>query len=495
MDQRLTMDNGAGRFGLATKITLPFLALFALLLCVLGLVLARQILGEVEVRVENEQRFVLEVATFPGFALGEDSLRQISDRAGRAAQAGIPGGKAEFVVLQDGVPPLSTFSRDDRAAWATVEALVAAAKAGRWSQADETIRQDVGSLNRQQWLILYTARTPRGPGSALRRFFLLYPYAEIEHAQNRALLRIVGLGALGLVLAAGLGLLIAHWISGPVRRLAAAAKRISSGGLNEPLEPHLPRQGSRARGHDEIGDLTQAFQTMVETLRASQSELLKAERLAATGKLAASVAHEIRNPLTSLRMTVQMLQQRATSADAQTLEAYAVVLGEIDRLTLTVEELLTFARPRPPRRAPTDVNKLAADTLKFLERQLQHAHVHGRLELDAALPADLPLDANKIRQLLVNLVLNAQQAMVRDGTVTLRTRWQPEKRQVAVSVSDTGPGVAEEIRGKLFDLFVSTKESGGLGLAIAKQIAEEHGGTIGCDSSPQGATFTVVLPV
>ena len=490
-------------FSLAVKITLPFVALFAAVLLALGLVLAREILAEVQARVENEQRFVLEVATFPGFALGEESLRQIRDRAGRSEQAPHPslspggrgwgegGGRCEFVVLEDGGRTLSTIAREDRLSWSMVEALTAAVKAGQLKAADENIQRAMVRLARQDWLVLYTARAARGPGGALRRFYLLYPFAEIQNAQSRALRRIAGLGGLGLALSAGLGLLVAHWISGPVRRLAAAARRISTGGLNETLElPGLPRQGRRG---DELAELTRAFQAMVETLRNSQAELLKAERLAATGKLAATVAHEIRNPLTSLRMTVEMLQQRAGNSDPQTQQAYAVLLGEINRMALAVEELLTFARPRPPQRVPTDLNKLAAGTLKFLERQLQHAHIQSNLEADAALPQDLPLDPEKVRQLLVNLVLNAQQAMVRDGAVTVRTRWDAGKKQALLAVSDTGPGIAEEVRDKLFELFVSTKGGGGLGLAIARQIAEEHGGSISFETSPRGTTFTVVL--
>jgi signal transduction histidine kinase len=139
------------------------------------------------------------------------------------------------------------------------------------------------------------------------------------------------------------------------------------------------------------------------------------------------------------------------------------------------------------------LNKLAAETLEFLERQLQHAHIGSSLDADAALPTDLLVDPEKVRQLLVNLILNAQQAMVRDGTVTVRTRWDAPGERALLSVSDTGPGIAEEVRDKLFELFVSTKGGGGLGLAIAKQIAEEHGGSISFETSPRGTTFTAEL--
>ncbi|HYG76429.1 MAG TPA: ATP-binding protein [Planctomycetota bacterium] len=470
---------------LATKITLPFVALFAALLFVLGWVLAREILDEVEARVESEQRFVLEVATFPGFAFGEDTLRQIRDRAARTSERE-SAAHADFVVIQGGAPTISTFAAADTHGAATVNALHAALRVPPLKDSDESIAREIVTLADEKWLVLHTSRASRGPAAAPRRFFLLYPYSEIKNAQKRALLRIVSLGGVGLALAAGLGLLIAHWISNPIRRLASAAQRISSGGLNEPLEIPPVR--------DEIGDLAQAFKSMVESLRHSQNELLKSERLAVTGKLAASVAHEIRNPLTSLRMTVQMLQQRSTNADAATQEAYAIVLSEIDRLALAVEELLTVARPRPAQRLPTDLHRLISDTLRFLERQLAHSRVKALTELDPALPAELPLDANKVRQLLVNLILNAQQAIVRDGSITVKTRWDAAAKTATLSVSDTGPGVPEEVREKLFDLFVTTKAGGGgLGLAIAKQIAEEHHGSIRYETSPKGTTFYVTL--
>ena len=492
--------------GLATKITLPFVALFALLLLALGIVLAREILAEAEARVENEQSFVLDVATFPGFALGEDALRQIRDRAAPAAEPGVPAVHGEFIVLQEDGTAISTFSHADGNARSNIDALEQALRTHpSLALRDESIRRELIELNGLRWLVLHTSRATRGPAPLRRHYFLLYPYFEIERAKNHALLRIIALGGLGLLLASILGLAMGRWISGPVRRLAAAAKRLSAGGLDEPLEPGLQNM----HGTDEISELTRSFQSMVENLRRTQSELLKAERLATTGKLAAGVAHEIRNPLTSLRMTVEMLQRRSLSTSRSSgpdapldnesykdeQEAYKILLNEIDRLALAVEELLTFARPRPPQREPTDLNELATQTLKFLERQLAHAKVRGVLELDPALPRDIPLDPNKMRQVLVNLILNAQQAIVRDGEISVQTQWNALENHALLSVRDTGPGVAEEIRNKLFDLFVSTKAGGGgLGLAVARQIAEEHGGRISYETTPHGATFTVLIP-
>ena len=490
------------------KITLPFVALFALLLLVLGLVLAHSILDEVEGQVEAEQKIVLKFTVFSAPGVDQSLLQSIRDKT-QAAR------KAEFVILEDKKPVVSTFSPRDKNSWKTVEDLQKALEAhpdifkpgpqnlsqppkaeafqelsapvDGSARTDDIQRSDL-LLNGRKWMVLF-ARPAKGSG---QNFYLLYPYAEIETAENLALRQIVEWGGAGLILAAVLGLAIARWIARPVRRLAAAAKRISAGGLNEPLETELSAQP--AERADELAELTRAFKTMVESLRRSQAELLKAERLAVTGKLAASVAHEIRNPLTSLRMTLEMLQQRAANADLSTQEAYSILLGEIDRLALAVEELLTFARPRPPRREPTDLNKLVEDTLKFLARQMAHARISGAAELDPALPPDLPLDPHKIRQLLVNLLLNAIQAIVRDGQVRVQTGWDGAAQTATLAVADSGPGIPEEVRGKLFELFVSTKAGGGgLGLTLAKQIAEEHGGQISFTTSPQGTVFTVVL--
>ena len=487
------------------------MALFAALLLALGWILAREILSEVETRVENEQRFVLEVAAFPGWPLGEESLRQVRDRSSPATDSKRTGGISEFVVLQNGASPLTTLAVNEPPSSnrgngrALTDAFLAELSAHpELEPPADDIRRHRVRLAGQDFLLLATARLVRGSSAAPRRFFLLHPYSEIEQAKNNALWRIVGLGAAGLALAAGLGLALAHWISRPVRRLAAAAKRVTTAGLSATPSAELGAEdaGLQSDGGGEIGELTRAFRSMIESLRRSQAEVLKAERLAATGKLAACVAHEIRNPLTSLRMTVEMLQSApaAPHSGLNTQEAYRIILNEIDRLSLAVEELLPFARPRPPQKTPCDLNALAAETLHFLERQLTHAKVRGTLDADAALPRDLPMDRHKLRQLLVNLILNAMQAIVRDGELVVRTRWNApvkgEGRSAILEVQDSGPGIAPEIRGKIFELFASTKPGGGgMGLTIAKQIAEEHGGTIGFESAPGKTIFRVELPM
>jgi signal transduction histidine kinase len=472
-------------FGLAIKITLPFVALFASLLLALGIVLAREVLAEMEARIERQQRFALLMAKY---ATNEQFLSILHDAESRSQSSGV---ETHVIVFSD-LGVISTIQQPNADDLKIIDELKAL-RAKREFTPDEKgdVQRQVATLNGKEWSILF--RSYVGPAGR-RDIYHLYPYAEIQQAQFRALQRIALLGGLGLLCAIMLGLLVGKLVARPVVRLATAARHISAGGLQDPTGAKDLDIAVTPNATDEIGDMALAFQTMLSTLRKSQEALVKSERLAATGKLAASVAHEIRNPLTSLRMTAQMLQQRAPGSDPATREGYALLLREIDRLALAVEELLTFARPRPPHREPTDVNKLVTDTLKFMEHQLAHAKVKAVADLDPNLPATVPVDQNKVRQLLVNLVLNAQQAIVRDGTVTVRTKWDGAAKFVTLSVADTGPGVADEVRDKLFDLFVSTKTGGGgIGLAVARQISEEHGGSIGFESSPKGANFMAQL--
>src|ERR1043165_4623827 len=226
--------------GLAAKITLPFVALFALLLLALGWILAREILSDVEARVENEQRFVLEVAAFPDVGVGDDSLRQIRDRAQGHGESRAAG-RSEFIVLQKGATPLTTLLHDKPAEQALYDAFLAELSAHpQLEPRSEDPRLERVRLASRDFLLLSKLGKARGSGASVpRRFFLLHPYSEIEQAKNRALWRIVSLGAAGLALAAGLGLVLANWIARPVRKLAAAAQRVTHGGLNEALDPLL----------------------------------------------------------------------------------------------------------------------------------------------------------------------------------------------------------------------------------------------------------------
>jgi signal transduction histidine kinase len=478
------------RIGLATQIALPFVILFALLLAPTAALLTYEVLRAMETRIERELHFVLTVA--PRFPPTESVLRGLRNHARKIGREDDRGDNAkqpglELAVLRPHDPPLSTLSQnEERGRKILNDLLFAVAQKdvfpgmGEATSDARAVRRILGG---EEFLILY--RTFH-QGAV---YFVLYPESELAAARRGVIFHILLVTAIGFFLAALLGRLTAGRISRPVRRLAAAADRLAGGGLNQSLD------WETIEAPEEIGRLNNAFQAMIAALRASQEELVRNERLAVTGRLAAAFAHEIRNPLTAMRMIVQTLRERP-APDATAAEALRLLQSEIDRLALTVDELVSFARPRPLRLRPTDVNGMVKDALAFLERQFLHARVALVFEPDATLPNQLMVDADKMRQLLVNLLLNALQAVVRDGRVTARTRCAKETQTFILEVADTGPGVAPEIRERLFEPFVGVKEGGsGLGLAAVKQIAEEHGGIVAYETlSAAEAAFAGKLP-
>jgi signal transduction histidine kinase len=241
--------------------------------------------------------------------------------------------------------------------------------------------------------------------------------------------------------------------------------------------------------------LSASLERMSAALERARAEFARSEQMAVAGQLAAALAHEVRNPLTSARMTVEMLlaeERRPAPA-----EALGSVLEELGRLELVVDEMVTFARPTPPVLARVELPAVVEEVLTFMRRQLDHAHVRAASEFSPAARA-ARADRNKIKQVLVNLVLNAVQAMARGGELNVRVlpAGGGGGGRVALEVADTGPGVRPEDLDKIFAPFYTTKPGGaGLGLSVSRRIAEEHGGALSCVSAGgRGATFRLELP-
>lgn len=220
---------------------------------------------------------------------------------------------------------------------------------------------------------------------------------------------------------------------------------------------------------------------------------LRAERLAAVGTMAAGLAHEVRNPLNSARLQLTVLERRIERGDVDPAGLRAVaalVEDEIKRLELLVGDFLAFAQPRPPELRPVDTDDLLRSVASLVEPEARGTGVELRLDLAGSLPP-VAGDAGKLRQVLLNLVRNALEAMAGGGTLTLRSRRTPAA--VELDVADTGPGFGDDV--PVFDAFFTTKPKGtGLGLAIVHRIVSDHGGTIRVRSQPEDTCFTVSLP-
>lgn len=270
----------------------------------------------------------------------------------------------------------------------------------------------------------------------------------------------------------------------PLARLARAARDVGRGVLETPV----PSGGGR-----EINVLAREFNVMVSELARSRQELVRAERLAVAGSMAASVAHEIRNPLSSIRMNIQLLLRRPFRAVEDERELKDL-LGEVDRLDLVLGNLLDVAAPA--RFTPTlgALNPVVEETLRLTSRKLEHVNIVVETDLGRDLP-EIRLDIHKLRQALLNVILNAVDAMPRGGVLRVATRGVGH--HVELSLEDTGTGLRPGVVDRLFEPFFSTKPRGvGLGLYVVRNIIELHGAQIRLEPCiPQGTRCVMTFPV
>lgn len=292
--------------------------------------------------------------------------------------------------------------------------------------------------------------------------------------------------AAALVLVTGLGVIIYKQVLGPIRRLVLEGLQTDPASGNE-VEVLVGR----------VRHLLDTMHRTQAQLEESHETLRQTEKLALVGKLAAGVAHSIRNPLTSVKLRLFSLE-RSLSLDHQQKEDFDVIADEIRHLDAIVSNFLEFSR-RPKLRiqtiSPSDV---VDNTLQLLKHRIESFNVQVSLHRSERLPM-VEGDPEQLKEALVNLVLNACEAMGYDGTLDIieeKGILNPLGRAVVIRIADSGPGVPLDRREDIFQPFFSTKEEGtGLGLPIAKSIFEEHGGWLHLHSAPgRGATFVAVLP-
>ncbi len=301
---------------------------------------------------------------------------------------------------------------------------------------------------------------------------------------------------LALVLMVGNSVLTALYVETLIRPLLHLHQTMKRAARGEYAARAMVRRG------DEVGELADAFNRMMDELeegnereRVRQSQLLHTEKMAAVGTLAAGVAHEVNNPLAGILTCIEQI--RANPDDPDLRQRYLDLMEDgIRRIAHIVENLLDFSRPRDLRPEPTPINHNILHVVELLDYQLRRAQVEVKLELDPAEPVVLA-DHFQMEQLFLNLMLNAVQAMPGGGVMTLRTRVRGAL--VIVEVIDTGTGIPEEIRDRIFEPFFSTREVGegtGLGLAVSYSIVTAHRGHIEVESTPgEGSTFRVRLPL
>jgi two-component system nitrogen regulation sensor histidine kinase NtrY len=321
-----------------------------------------------------------------------------------------------------------------------------------------------------------------GPGLSV---VVALPRSDLDLARHvRGLTLAIAGAALVAALAAAL------WLSGriawPVGRVADAARRVAGGDLDGSVP---------VTSRDEIGDLARAFNTMTAELRASRERAVQAERVAAWREMARRLAHELKNPLFPIQLSIETLRrnldQPAPSFASLFRESSETILDALRSLRRIVDEFAEFARMPRPEPRPTDVNAVVEKVLAL------HRAGAGAVRMETALSPELPAiaaDPDLLARALGNLVRNALEAMPRGGTLNVRTA--ARDGTVSIEVEDDGPGITEEQRTRLFVPYFTTKKGGtGLGLAIVQGIVSDHGGRVEVESAPgAGTTFTLILP-
>jgi two-component system NtrC family sensor kinase len=335
------------------------------------------------------------------------------------------------------------------------------------------------------------------------------PFLDVRTSMMLTFLLVAGIGVL-VVLA--LTYLITRSMIYPLEEIAKASNRIAAGDFDQSVD---------VNSRDEVGILANSFNKMTASIRtmkaeleewartleekvntrteelvAVQTQMAQSEKLASIGRLAAGVAHEINNPLGGI-LTFSMLALEDCDDDHPLKQSLETIVKQTLRCRETVKGLLDFARQSSSTPSLTEVNTVVDKTLFLLENQTMFQNIRTVRNFGADLPEVL-IDAGQLQQVVINLVINAVDAMEENGVLTIETRKAPKNQEILLQISDTGKGIPENILPLIFEPFFTTKKVGkgtGLGLSIVHGIVTHAGGKIDVASSPKGATFTVRLPI
>jgi signal transduction histidine kinase len=321
---------------------------------------------------------------------------------------------------------------------------------------------------------------------------------DVQRAEARVRMTtwVVGISAaLSLVLSGFLLWLFFYRVLFPLRGMVADAELFRGDRPNEPKDSDVDEL--RMMGHH-LRNLMSDVSDTRSRLEHSRDRLMAAEKLASVGKLAASVAHEIRNPLTAIKMWLFTIRESA-DGNASLERKLLIISEEIERLESIVRNLLEFSRPPALDRHPHSVLEMIEQTLELLSPRLAERSINVRQLLERSLPLAVA-DASQFRQVLLNLFENAMDAMPEGGEIQVTTSVERDasgQSMAVVRVRDTGQGMPQDVQRRVFEPFFTTKELGtGLGLCIAARVMARHGGALVLESSTdKGTSFAVWVPV
>ena len=296
---------------------------------------------------------------------------------------------------------------------------------------------------------------------------------------------------IGPFFAVGLAFILIRGLTRPVNSLLDATRRLKAGDLDHRI------QGL----HDEFGEVAASFNEMAASLKKQMQEMQRTEQLRVCGEMAAGLAHEIRNPLAGMKVSIEVLLSELNIGERDR-DVLAKIIEQIRHIELLMKNLLNYARPVAAQPAIVNVNKILEKTAYFIEKHPSFVSGDPRKQIIKELDDNLPEivgDPQQLQQIFLNLLLNAADAVPEGGKITIKTSHDKEGKTIAIRVQDTGKGIPAELKERIFQPFFTTKGRGkgtGLGLAVSKRIVEEHGGSIDvARNEAGGASFKIVLPV
>jgi len=313
---------------------------------------------------------------------------------------------------------------------------------------------------------------------------LWMPMDEAEQLQQKIFLATGWLAGVGVLAMAVLGYLIARSITLPVEELAALTGKIAAGDFN---------QRATVRHHDEVGALAQSFNQMLSQVQSYEQKLIESEKIGTAGQMAAGLAHEIRNPLTSIKLFIQILQGRLQDQpDNQAMTD--AILQEVCRLERIIEQIVARARPSAPVMIRGNINDPLNEVLHLAAPSLQSAGITVQSHLDEPLPSCLH-DPEKVKQVFWNLLLNSKDAMPKGGRLEIFSA--VTANGIDITFADSGCGLSDTNPDLCFKAFYTTKPEGlGLGLSTSRKIMEQHGGTLTLRNGEQGGVIARIhLPI
>lgn len=314
-----------------------------------------------------------------------------------------------------------------------------------------------------------------------------------EMRQTRLMLLLIGSG--GLLIGVLGAILLAQRVTGPLKKLVDATVKISKGHFSQRIN---------ITSQDEIGNLARSFNKMSRQLlqtrkkmEAANRKLIQAEKLASIGRISAGIAHEIRNPLTSVKLNIQKLMQ-SDNLDEVEKEHLNLSQEGIKHMEKSIKDLLDFTRASELELARFSIEQILDASVKTLADSLALKKVTLRKDYKDELPQVL-VDGDKLRQVFLNILRNAYEAVEEGGEISIALSLLKERtgQKIRVEISDNGCGIPEKNKELIFELFYTTKTTGiGLGLAIARKIIEQHNGSVRvCERPEKGTSFEIFIPV